>query len=659
MLKRSWIVVGLIAFGPSARSEPAHEIRGKNVDGWIKVLRSGLNGDRLRAARVLSHFGAEAKDAVPDLIEMLRDAHSFETSAAIEALGRIGPDAAPAVPLIIKQFVKEGCPLGWSPILRNVGTAFAPAGIGESAVPALVEVLEGPNPKMRPCAVEALGLMGPRAKAAVPALIRALRSEKADRVPDDVLRRFAILALGKIGPDAKDAVPALDALFAARKKGDLYGDTSLIVRALDGIGVSTVPKLLEMILNEEEDWAARELARLDDKAKSAIPTLRKALTDPRLAVRIDSAVALVCIDPTAIDALPILIDAIDNHRDEWESHDVTWALARLGPIAARALPTLIALVMKGIAIDDEVKAMYLIDPEGKECVPALIAALKNKKAYISYTASECLGLLGPKAKAAIPDLVETITRDFDEDIVNEDPHMAAADALRRIGPAAESAIPKLIDAVKDEESDAAARLLGSFGPAAKAAVPALIEAIQIGEDENNLDHLLIQRESALALGRIGPAAKAAAPILRRMIEKGTSIDPWAVVALVQLSPDAKSIAENRLERSDYERVWMNLMGAMGRTNFEADSITRRSLEILNLVVSTVKYEGDDTRNVEGYFEAIADYGVAGRAAIARMNELRRHRNPWIRLWARETLGRIDPEAHRTPAAPSKNVPIIK
>ncbi len=58
---------------------------------------------------------------------------------------------------------------------------------------------------MRERAALALGLIGPAAKEAVPALIATLRDE------DGLVRGYAAYALGEIGPAANEAVPALEA----------------------------------------------------------------------------------------------------------------------------------------------------------------------------------------------------------------------------------------------------------------------------------------------------------------------------------------------------------------------------------------------------------------------------------------------------------------
>ena len=53
---------------------------------------------------------------------------------------------------------------------------------------------------------EKINLIGPEARAAVPALAERLRD------PDWTVRRQAAMALGRIGPDSQAAIPALEQL---------------------------------------------------------------------------------------------------------------------------------------------------------------------------------------------------------------------------------------------------------------------------------------------------------------------------------------------------------------------------------------------------------------------------------------------------------------
>jgi HEAT repeat protein len=81
---------------------------------------------------------------------------------------------------------------------------------------------------------------------------------------------------------------------------------------------------------------------------------------------------------------------------------------------------------------------------------------------------------------------------------------SAARALAAMGPKAKEAVPALVQALSDPEPlvrDAAAAALGSIGAAATEAVPALIEAL---EDWNGF----VRQAAAKALKMIDPDAAA-------------------------------------------------------------------------------------------------------------------------------------------------------
>ena len=67
----------------------------------------------------------------------------------------------------------------------------------------LIEQLKDPDFARRQQAVDALGNLGPKAKAAVPPLVEILRNEKEHYN----VRGRTCYALGNIGPDAAAAIP--------------------------------------------------------------------------------------------------------------------------------------------------------------------------------------------------------------------------------------------------------------------------------------------------------------------------------------------------------------------------------------------------------------------------------------------------------------------
>jgi len=107
--------------------------------------------------------------------------------------------------------------------------------------------------------------------------------------------------------------------------------------------------------------------------------------------------------------------------------------------------------------------------------------------------AEALGNSGPKASAAIPDLIDLL-KDKDEGVRSK-----AADALGAVGAAA---VTELIAALKDDGTRSLVLgALGQVGAPAKAAMPQVLEALK----DANKD---VRVKAAWALGRIGVTPEA-------------------------------------------------------------------------------------------------------------------------------------------------------
>ncbi len=588
--------------------------------------------------------------------------------------------------MLIEQFLKRGCEhltgQGTFGFSRSVDDSLVR--IGGLAVPALIDVLNGRNWDMRVCAAAVLARIGPAARAAIPSLIRTIEHPDP-RFNGEILSLYAVRALGRIGSDAKPAVPILIGLYGKNRVDDFD-----IVMALDGIGESPVRRLVETFLREGDPYAADQLAWLGPQAREAAPALRAALADKRPQSRYSAAVALVSIDPPSPESIPVLIEALNHLEDrDLELSNVPSTLARLGPRAKAALPTLIGLPIRGSDDTDVLKALVQIDPEGKECVPPLISALKQTDPDVVDVAASCLGLLGPRAKEAVPSLAEVVTRNFDGDgaLSNSNPQVSAARALTRIGNPAISAIPALAMALTyrrmvrepgevldnvGERRDcsaaaAAADTLGAFGARSKTAVPFLRQAVKTRESDD--DNEPARKAAILALGRIGPDAKSAIPVLRKMMKEVESRHylPELLSALYQLDPEGKELAERWLDNPAVDRSGMAVerllerrvivFGAMGRANFEGDWMTRYWLGRLeSAFANRDPRRADGTEYLEKWIETFGRFGPAGRLAVPRLNEFREHPNPWVRMWATEALSRIVPNDSRCrslPAGPSR------
>ncbi len=649
----------LILWLPQGQADEPRTLCGKTVEGWREVFRDKTRSEteRSHAVLALGFFGPEARAGAPDLIEAFRKGQ-FRDEVG-EALVSIGAGTELIVPFLADRFFKRdwlsagSFTMYYSPYNPRI----ALAGAGELAVPALIRVLAPLDEQRSVYAAYALGEIGPAARAAVPSLIRAIEHPGFER--KESLTNDAIRALGLIGPDAKAATPALIRLL------DGYYDDQA-VWALDRIGAPPVQQLLERFMRDGDSYSADLLAWLGPRAITVAPALRVALSDKRLQTRINAAILLAHVDHSATDVIPALIKALNQQDDDLLVGDVPSALARFGLAARSALPVLIDLVNKGRSVSSHVRALLEIDPQGKECVPALIAALKHEDSSVVQVAAQCLGVLGPRASAAIPALTVALEREFHEPFIEEsDPQVSAAKALRRVDLQGKSAIPALIRILKRRRVleggpglsavAAATEAMSSYGSEARDTIPALIEVLRDRHEERR-----VRLAAARALGQIRPEGKVAIPELRDCIEENKAYGRFqaeAVVALYHLAPDGKELAERWLQKplEDWTGWGFGIglpgrtmvRGAIGRTSFESDWLTRRRLEGLDIALAhSDPLESEPLEHFEWWFEEIGRFGVAGRLAIPRLREFCKRPSPFVRMWANEALERIMPAEGR-------------
>jgi HEAT repeat protein len=126
----------------------------------LEVPRTAAEGRRNQAVQELALFGTNAAAAIPVLLAYVRATDEDLCGSAAEVLPRIGADAETLVPLLVARLTDEG-------------------GHGRAVI------------------VDALEAYGPRAKAAVPALLKLV----GDRSSKEIMRAVPN-ALKAIDPDA-------------------------------------------------------------------------------------------------------------------------------------------------------------------------------------------------------------------------------------------------------------------------------------------------------------------------------------------------------------------------------------------------------------------------------------------------------------------------
>jgi HEAT repeat protein len=470
------------------------------------------------AALALERIGPLGAAAVPELTA--RAKFSVE---AIRALGAMGPAAREAVPELVSLIR----------VRSDLSAALALASIdptNKDGLKVLLANIGGPN---RVDVWVALGRLGPIADAAVKELL-AQEYEGMNVLLPTVLARF--------GPDT---VPALR---EALKKPGLREPICVTLAEFGPVARAAVPDVAPLLKDPNVRVATQSVRTLARLGPAGVGPLRELLSDPKVLPELILAFQGQPVDHELIEPLTLLLrDGPTPTRLA-----VCTLLASLGASAREALPTLRPMLeerdpLLRVAVG---MAIASIDMEDKASLHILIEMLSNSEVRVRIAAAQSLGKLGDRASIAIPELRNLSTDTNDE--VRAAALSALAGIAERAAKPAEldggRLVPLLTKAL-DDRSDAvrrsAAHALAAPGPAAAPGVPGLTRLV---EDER----LGACNEAVVALGRIGPAARAAIPAIRESlaarpdhVEGPSAARVLAVArALWQIDPGAKGMARD-------------------------------------------------------------------------------------------------------------------
>ncbi|MBI1178813.1 hypothetical protein GC207_15380 [bacterium] len=149
------------------------------------------------AMRTFEILGPDAAPAIPLLEQLARSTNKPNSATrAVIALGYIGRDAVPTIANLLKEpRLLENWAMLYS--LKHMGTNAA------AAVPVLIDHLTDTNPAIVVNSTTLLANLALNAEQSVPALTRALTNQ------DSIVRRRAAEGLEEFGAAARSALPAL------------------------------------------------------------------------------------------------------------------------------------------------------------------------------------------------------------------------------------------------------------------------------------------------------------------------------------------------------------------------------------------------------------------------------------------------------------------
>lgn len=458
---------------------------------------------RHAALNALLSNSAVRKAAVPKLAELLKDKNTTVRERGAHALGRVGPGAVDALPVLIEAArAADGAPV----------YAEALAQVGPKALPPLLGILQKSKGDQGKWVLRVLHSFGP---PAVPVLSEALKSNSAE------VRVAAASAIGEMGRDGSAAATPLFVL----TKDSTPAVQAAAFRALVAVHADSErlkPLLQEALASKDNDVrkaAAAGTAALGGATTLGVDGLLDLLADDNAAGRAAAVQALGQLGDKAAPALNALMSHID---DPALQSSVIDTLGHIGPAAAPAVPKLVEIAKKDNQRTTILPVLTGIGQGAKEALPMIYAAVKDPAPDVRASAATALAAVETDDAKAIA-VLAPLAKATESGKVRR----ATAHAIAKYGPAASAAVPGLITMLeKDTERSEAMRALKAIGVKN---VPDLMAMLAVHDPK-------VRTFACESLGNLGPDAKDAAPKLREIAQQDGAIRATANAALKKIDP---------------------------------------------------------------------------------------------------------------------------
>ncbi len=381
-------LLGVLAVVIFSGSEPQYG--GKPLSYWLRCCSDRTwFSMQIQMTRQMTNSSGSMNFALPDF-------SGPDSSTADAALSHLGTKSIPTLlrllrakntPLKLKvAAIAEKLPLihysYWDATLRNRAGRHGFEVLGadaSNAVPELIQILERRiSDDSETATALSLGMIGPPARAAVPALLRRLA---ASNTP---VREAIMAALTGIHTDSELVLPALIQVL------DDPDETtpSRVFAAVAAFGAEAtpaVPALLGRINSTNENvrsCVVLSLRRIHPPLETVLPPLLRTLNDPDARICRDAAETLGDYGVEAKSAVLALLEKV-THTNETVRDSVVFSLGK-------------------------------IHSSSEVCVPALTTALADEDRDVRRHAADALGAFGAEAKTATGALLKMLNN-ADED----------------------------------------------------------------------------------------------------------------------------------------------------------------------------------------------------------------------------------------------------
>lgn len=500
---------------------------------------------------VAASLGEAGPSSIPLLVDFLKDSERSVVEAALESLGVMGADAAPAVP-DITLLLKTDDRFLLNDVVNTLGI-IGPA--AKEAVPALFALL-GDKERLKALeyrdrdeldiflALSAIGMppLDEERGALVMSLLRFPNLSAVDRV-----REF-VRGMGA------SALPAITALLQPSRSPD---DKVAGLKAAQIVS-ETADSLLPLVLaasRDEDPKVRREavnaLYRIDKENPLVAERVVEAVLDPDAAVVREAAwwCRFLALGPAPLEEVR---KGIETHRNDEEI--VAWLVESLGTMGPSALPDIERFAREGGVqeVKGALSALVKMGADGAPMLPLVQEVMAGGQKDVLTHAYRAVAAMGTKEALAV--LGEGLSSD--EEIVRK----AAAKGAARWTGSPEDVLPMLKPLATDTASGpvvaSALESLALLDP--EGTIPLLVQGL-VHEDssviEASVECLADLKERALPtlasqLGESSPKARGMAVAV--LDEMGFSASPLAST-LAELSandPDerVREISQKALKR---------------------------------------------------------------------------------------------------------------
>jgi HEAT repeat protein len=501
-------------------------------------------------------------------------------------------------------------------------------------IPDLIQLLRDKEPQVRMRTLELLARLGPKARAAIPALLVTACDV------DATVRKAAAGLLNQVdpgwptNPNVSGAVGDLIKEMG-RRSSDIAQTASLL---LSRIGPSAVGELAQALAEGANDirqvFVAQTLARIGPPAAPAVPALALALTSEFAHVRQAAAEALTAIGQASEPAVPALILALADWNPGVRQAAAR-SLARVGRAAELAVAGLIQLLAdRDEAVREAaIEAHAQVGPGSVPLLQELLQILDSRQLEEwlrqKVTAADLCTNVGEHL--AEGGVVRIACRSDDPALVHI--QREPLKALRNLSWCFQQAVE---DHLRMETTrEAAVKALGKIGPAACVAVPTLVEALADKKGR-------IRSAAARSLGQVGQSARAACvALVRALADSSEGVRKAAVEALAKIDPDwasncevqgvVEALAEQLKQSTDARQAAVEAFVVIGSPS-------------VPVLVQALASEDRVLR--EAAATTLGRIGAAAQAATPALVRALQDGHGWVSEAAAQALQKIDPQGLR-------------